>query len=256
MKAIIYNQEAQATGEITLPENLFGLPWNSDLVHQVVMAQAANSRQNGAYARGRGEVSGGGIKPWRQKGTGRARHGSSRSPIWVGGGVTHGPTLLRDYHKKLNRKMRSRAFFVILSRKFKDGEILFVSLPDLVSGKTKMADSYIGRLAKTLDLPALAYRTGKRVLIMTATKDDQVIRSFKNIPQVKITNTLEVGPLELMNYKYIIVAEPESVIAALAGRVHFTAQTKEEIVKEVVASKTTTKAKVPTKKKVASSKTK
>lgn len=243
MKAIIYNQEAKESGEITLADELFALPWNADLVHQVVTAVAANNRQNGAYARARGEVRGGGAKPWQQKGTGRARHGSKRSPIWIGGGVTHGPTLLRDYHQKLNKKMRSKAFFVTLSQKLRDQEILFVNLPDLTTSKTKVADNYLGQLAKTTNLPAITYRTGKRVLIISPTKNESIIRSFKNIPQVKVTQALEVGVLELMNYRYIVVAEPEQTVATLTNRVHFLSADKEVKKPKVVVKKAIVKKK-------------
>ena len=97
MKVDIYNQGAEKTGTLELPKGVFGLPWNEDLVHQVAVAMQANLRVPVAHTKGRGEVAGGGRKPWRQKGTGRARHGSIRSPIWRGGGVTHGPTKGKNY---------------------------------------------------------------------------------------------------------------------------------------------------------------
>src|SRR5258708_25564753 len=92
MEFPVYNQEAQQIGTVELADGIFGLPLNQDLLYQVVTSQVANQRQVVAHTKGRGEVRGGGKKPWRQKGTGRARHGSIRSPIWRGGGVTHGPT--------------------------------------------------------------------------------------------------------------------------------------------------------------------
>ena len=96
MESKLYNQKAEEAGKIDLPESVFNLPWNSDLVHQVVVAMTANRRTPLAHTKTRGEVSGGGKKPWRQKGLGKARHGSIRSPIWVGGGVAHGPRKDKD----------------------------------------------------------------------------------------------------------------------------------------------------------------
>ena len=103
MKTELYNQNAEVIGEAELPDRIFGVKMNPDLVHQVLVAQMANSRQVIAHTKGRGEVRGGGKKPWRQKGTGRARHASIRSPIWKGGGVAFGPTKERNFEKKRNK---------------------------------------------------------------------------------------------------------------------------------------------------------
>src|SRR5512135_1972448 len=102
MEAQIYNQKGEQTGKITLPESVFGLPWNGDLVHQVVTSMRSSEREPWAHTKDRGQVAGGGKKPWQQKGTGRARHGSSRSPIWRHGGITHGPITDKNYGKKIN----------------------------------------------------------------------------------------------------------------------------------------------------------
>src|ERR1700756_3132951 len=120
MEATIYNQQGKSAGKINLPESVFGVPWNADLVHEVVRLMNSNSRTNVANTKTRGEVRGGGKKPWQQKGTGRARHGSTRSPIWVGGGITHGPRADKNFERKINKKARSRAFLSILSKKYKD----------------------------------------------------------------------------------------------------------------------------------------
>src|SRR3989344_5532102 len=117
MEATIYNQSGKETGKITLPESIFGVPWNGDMVHQVVTSMNTSVRKPVAHTKTRGEVSGGGKKPWQQKGTGRARHGSTRSPIWVGGGVAHGPRNDRDYMEKINKKAKRKAVLAILSQK-------------------------------------------------------------------------------------------------------------------------------------------
>src|SRR3989344_5880492 len=120
MKAVLYNQEGKETGQITLSKRIFDVPLNQDMLHQVVVSQMANRRQVLAVTKGRGEVRGGGKKPWAQKGTGRARHGSIRSPLWKGGGVTGGPTKERVFTKAIPKKMRARALFMALSRKLKE----------------------------------------------------------------------------------------------------------------------------------------
>ena len=116
MESKIYNIEGQEAGTVTVPEAIFGLRWNGDLVHQVLTSMQSTARFGTADAKGRGEVRGGGKKPWKQKGTGRARHGSSRSPIWKGGGVTHGPLSERNYDRKVNRAMKTRALYTLLSQ--------------------------------------------------------------------------------------------------------------------------------------------
>src|SRR3990167_4153940 len=138
MIAEVYNKENKKVGEVTLSDSVFGKKWNESLVHQVLVSQLANKREPLAHTKGRGEVRGGGRKPWRQKGTGRARHGSTRSPIWAGGGVTFGPTKHKNYSKKINKKMRRGAIFSALSRKFKDGELKFIDALELEVPKTKL----------------------------------------------------------------------------------------------------------------------
>ena len=116
----IYNQKGEKTGKIDIPESIFSLEPNIDLIHQVYVAQQANSRIAIAHTKTRGEVRGGGKKPWKQKGTGRARHGSIRSPIWKGGGVTFGPRSDRNFSKAINKKQRQKALFMVLSSKVND----------------------------------------------------------------------------------------------------------------------------------------
>src|SRR3989344_1678996 len=120
METNIYNQEGKEVGKVSLPTAVFGVKWNPDLVHQAVVAMEANARTPVAHTKSRADVRGGGRKPWKQKGTGRARHGSTRSPIWVGGGVAHGPTNEKIFAKKINKKMRTKALYTVLSQKLRD----------------------------------------------------------------------------------------------------------------------------------------
>src|SRR5882724_1844322 len=112
MKTDLYNLKNEVVGSVELPEEVFGARWNGSLVEQALIAQQANKRRPWAHAKTRAEVRGGGRKPWKQKGTGRARHGSTRSPLWVGGGKAHGPSKDRNYAQKINKKMKRLALFV------------------------------------------------------------------------------------------------------------------------------------------------
>ncbi len=126
-----------------LPKEIFEVPMNSNLVHQVVTSQTSNRRQVIAHAKNRAEVSGGGIKPWKQKGTGRARHGSIRSPLWVGGGVTHGPLKNRNFKKKLPKNIKRKALFMVLSEKQKQGLFIVVPNFDIKEAKTREAREFL-----------------------------------------------------------------------------------------------------------------
>ena len=137
MKAPVYNWEKKEVGSVELNDAIFSAKWNADLVHQIVVASQANKRHPWAHTKGRGEVRGGGIKPWKQKGTGRARHGSIRSPLWRGGGVSHGPTKERDFSQKINKKMFRTGLHSVLAKKLADGEMVFIDSFILKTLKTK-----------------------------------------------------------------------------------------------------------------------
>jgi len=138
----IYNLKNEKVGTIELPVSIFSVKWNPELVKFAFEVQRANSRSPIAHVKDRSEVSGGGKKPWKQKGTGRARHGSNRSPIWVGGGVIHGPTAERSYVQKINRRQKQGALFSLLSKRLTDGKLMvFDSLPQ--DGKTKSVASFL-----------------------------------------------------------------------------------------------------------------
>jgi large subunit ribosomal protein L4 len=219
MEANIYNQKGEDQGKVKLPETIFGLPWNGDLVHQVMTSIASNQRIPTAKVKDRGEVRGGGRKPWKQKGTGRARHGSSRSPIWVGGGRTHGPTAEKTYKKKINKKMMAKALYTVISKKFKTGSIMFVDKMAFTAIKTSKAAEIKNALSKVKGFEKLS-RTGKGnyALIAIPEKADNLYKSFRNIPAVYVQDVKNINPLDVLNYKYLIMVEPAKSIKFLEGK--------------------------------------
>ena len=208
MKVKLYNQLAEETGMIDLSEAVFGLKWNADLVRQVVLGQEANQRPKVAHVKGRGEVRGGGKKPWRQKGTGRARHGSIRSPIWKGGGVTHGPTKEKVFTKKINKKMAKKALYVVLSAKARDGEIIIMEDLKLQEPKTKFAAQVFKNLASADNFKNL--QKGNGVLAALAEKDNLTRRALRNLPYVGVEEARNLNAYKVLQYKYIMF--PKSVL--------------------------------------------
>ncbi len=215
MESKIYNQEGKEAGKITLPESVFGLPMNMDLLHQVVVSMQSNARTNIAHAKDRSEVRGGGKKPWKQKGTGRARHGSRRSPIWIGGGVTHGPTKDRNYTKKINKKMKVKALYTALSGKLNDNEIIFVDNLDFSEPKTAKAGVVLKALAGVKGYETLATKKQNVALITTFTKDENVYKSFGNFGNIAIEEVRNLNPVDLLSYKYLIMVNPDESIKFL-----------------------------------------
>lgn len=191
MKAQVYNLKGESVGEIDLPEGIFSAKWNPDLVHQVLLAQAANRRSPWAHAKNRAEVSGGGKKPWKQKHTGRARHGSIRSPIWKGGGATHGPVKERDFSQKVNKKMARTAIHAVLSKKLLDGELKVVESLELEAPKTKILFSAIKSF-----LPAL---------LIAAKENKNIIRASGNLARGKSINGELLNVEDLLRYKNILL---------------------------------------------------
>lgn len=220
MKTPIYNIEGKEINKIDLPEQIFELPWNSDLVHQVVTAMMTNARQPIAHTKNRGEVRGGGKKPWKQKGTGRARHGSRRSPIWIGGGVTFGPRNEKDYSRKINKKMKAKALATILSKKLKDNEIIFVDSLNLSEPKSKEAKNRINSLATVSGFEKLATKRKNTALITLAKKDKNVEKSFANFSNFLTEEIRNINPIDLMNYKYVVFENPEETVKVLTERIN------------------------------------
>ncbi|MGI6706102.1 MAG: 50S ribosomal protein L4 [Clostridia bacterium] len=195
-KVALYNIEGNQVGEIELRDDVFGVEVNESVLHQVVRAQLANKRQGTQSALTRAEVRGGGAKPWRQKGTGRARHGSIRSPQWTKGGVVFAPKP-RDYRIEIPKKVKRLALKSALSSKVAQNNIIVLDSLELAQAKTKE----MVKVLKNLNL-------NEKVLLVLPEKDETVERASRNLPGVKtlLVNTLNV--LDILNYdKFIITQE-------------------------------------------------
>ncbi len=196
MQADIYNWENKKVDTLELPE-VFNTRWSPALVQQVLLAQLANRREPWSYVKGRGEVRGGGRKPWRQKGTGRARHGSIRSPLWIGGGKAHAPTKERNYTQKVNKKMRRTAILSILSRRLRDGELKIFDDLSVAEPKTKVL---AGKLKAVLGNKTLRKPD---VLLVPAGENKNIFRAASNIPKTKAIGPESLNVYDLLNYKAI-----------------------------------------------------
>jgi len=203
MQVNLYNQNADAIGTVELPDSIFGVDSNNDLLYQVTISQMSNKRQVIAHAKSRSEVRGGGKKPWRQKGTGRARHGSIRSPIWKGGGVTFGPTKEANFEKKIGKKMLRKALAVALSEKVRSNNVFVVDDIKLSTPKTKEA-------AAVLKLFREKFNDIGSTLIITPLNDKKLNRSTRNIQKTGVIEARNLSPLEVLSYKSLVMLK-ESV---------------------------------------------
>lgn len=222
MEALVYNKQAKEAGKVTLPESVFGLPWNADLVHQVVLAVQANARNSTAHTKDRSEVRGGGRKPWKQKGTGQARHGSIRSPIWKGGGIAHGPRNEKDYSQKVNKKMRVKALFTALSQKYQDGELIFVDEFSLNAPKTKEAKDLLLALASVKGFEHLATKKKNAALVAIAEKNDFIKKSFGNFGNIEVEEVRNLNVLDVLTHKFVVVVGAENAISTLEAKLSVT----------------------------------
>jgi len=196
-KAPLYNKDGKENGTVELSDAVFGVKPKQSVVHQVYVALEANRRQPWAHAKDRSEVRGGGRKPWKQKGTGRARHGSTRSPIWSGGGVTFGPLKTRNYKKKINSKMRNLAVKMCLTDKVLASKLVVVE--ELAqSGKTKDVRALCGKLPGA----------GKTMLILDNGENNETLGlAVRNIPQVHVQRSVDVNVADLLNHQYIVTTK-------------------------------------------------
>ncbi|PIP24445.1 MAG: 50S ribosomal protein L4 [Candidatus Nealsonbacteria bacterium CG02_land_8_20_14_3_00_37_10] len=203
MKVDVYNQEGEKVGTTLLPKEIFDVSVNPDLVHQVAVSQMANQRRVIAHTKDRGEVRGGGRKPWRQKGTGRARHGSRRSPLWRGGGVTFGPTKDRVFKKKVNKKIKRKALFMVLSAKVKNNLLILLDKIKLEKSKTKEISGILKKLPGK----------EKSSLIVLPGMDKNIILAVRNIPGVKVVQAKDLNVLNLLSFKYLIMSKEAIKVA-------------------------------------------
>ena len=218
MKTDVYNLKNEVVGNMELPDAVFGAKWNATLVQQVLEAQRANARVPWAHVKDRSEVRGGGKKPWRQKGTGRARHGSTRSPIWVGGGVAHGPRNTKIFARSIPKAMRNRALAMALSRKFKEGEVLFVESFELSSPKTAEAKKALTKLAGIKGFERLSTKKKNAALIAAPEKEAALEKSFRNLGNTATARVANLNPVAVLRSSYIIFENPQASLEAIETR--------------------------------------
>jgi large subunit ribosomal protein L4 len=188
MKVAVYNQKGEQVGDVELNPKVFEVKPNSHLLAEAVRVQLSNSRGGTANTKTRGEVRGGGKKPWKQKGTGRARAGSTRSPIWRHGGITFGPRANRNWELKINKKAKTAALFMSLSDKVKEHQFIVVDQINLDQPKTKEFVKFLG------DLKTGVKDFGKKQLLVMPKKDDKLFRGSRNLKTVTsvLANSLNI----------------------------------------------------------------
>jgi large subunit ribosomal protein L4 len=199
----VYSLKGEKVGTQDLNPAVFGVSFKDSLVHQTVTAQQSSGRQVLAHTKGRSEVRGGGRKPWKQKGTGRARHGSRRSPLWSGGGVTFGPTSARNFAQQINKKMRKQALRMVLSDKVKNERFVVIDEWKLDEAKTKKLNSAL----------ALLPSKGKKMTLVTKPTDKEVLRSVKNLPNVGSIGVGSLNVVDLLKREYVII--PKKLVTEL-----------------------------------------
>lgn len=200
LEAQLYTLAGESAGTIALPKEVFGIPWKPELVQQVSVAQAANARRPWAHAKDRSEVRGGGRKPWRQKGTGRARHGSTRSPIWIGGGKAHGPRNERDYSQKVNKKMRRTALFSVLSQMAREGRVRVFESLAIAEAKTKSLFAVCSKVN------ALKKGAKKIDAVIVPTADNKnIFRASRNLVKAKALAPESLNVRDILLHKTLFI---------------------------------------------------
>jgi len=197
LRVDVYDAQGSAADTVELDPALFEAPVNVPVLHQVVTAQLAAARAGTAKTKSRGEVRGGGAKPWRQKGTGRSRQGSIRSPQWAGGGVAHGPTGEQNHRKRVNKKVKRLALASALSDRAGSGDVRVVRDFGLTEPRTRDAVALLDRLELT----------GRTVLVVLAEPDDLVARSFRNLPYTHVLTAGQLNVHDLLTHDVVLFAE-------------------------------------------------
>ena len=193
VKVPLYNMDGKKVGEQELSAAVFGVDIKPTVLHEAAVAHASASRQIDAHTKTRGEVRGGGKKPWKQKGTGRARHGSIRSPIWKGGGVVFGPRNTRNYEKKINRKVKQQALRMALTDKVAHDRLLVLESLTAAEYKTKI----MVKMLKALPV-------GRKILVALPTRDQKVVKSLANLPRVTSVNVGSLNITALLGHDTVL----------------------------------------------------
>lgn len=211
MEVKVYNQSGNPVGGLSLPKSFEGKV-SRDLMHQVLVSAASNMRTPVADTKNRGEVRGGGKKPWRQKGTGRARHGSIRSPIWKGGGVTHGPLAERNFKKKINKKMAKLALRMAVFEKARENKLAVFDEISLPARKTKEAFGIVECLSGKE-----GFEKFSKASKLVALRDGENVRAFRNIPRVTVMRADDVSAYDITASEFLLADKGaiESIISRI-----------------------------------------
>lgn len=196
MKLEIKNLQGKKVGEITLHQDVFGVAMNEELLHGVYVAQNANKRQSTAHTKTISDRAGSTRKPWKQKGTGRARTGSVRNPIWRKGGVTFGPSNVKNYKQKINKKVSRQAFCMALSGKFEANEIIVVDELKVEDNKTKL---FVGALA--------ALEITKKAVIAFSETEKQTMLASRNIEKINNTSVSNLNVVDILNNEKLVISK-------------------------------------------------
>ncbi|OGY94182.1 MAG: 50S ribosomal protein L4 [Candidatus Komeilibacteria bacterium RIFOXYC1_FULL_37_11] len=195
IKVKLYDFQGKELGEEILDSKLFGVAVDPQIIQEIVVSQRKNAREVLAHTKGRSEVRGGGKKPWKQKGTGRARHGSIRSPLWIGGGITFGPTRERNFSVKVNKKVKKKAMAMVLSDKVANSKLVLVESYNLPEAKTKLLQTAFTKLPNK----------NKSTLVVTKSAEENIVRASKNLPKVHTINYGSLNLVDLMKNEYLVL---------------------------------------------------
>lgn len=207
VKTNVYNQKGEIVSELKLSDKVFAVKINEDLVHQAMVAQSSNERQVLAHTKTKAEVRGGGKKPWKQKGTGRARAGSSRSPIWIGGGITFGPRKDRNFSKKINIKMKKKAITMVLSDRFAENNLVVIDKFEMKEFSTKKFNELVKNIENIFPAKDEVKKPKRSILFVNDGKKEEVVLSSRNLVGFDIINLENINIIDLLKYKNLVITE-------------------------------------------------